>query len=86
MTATKSTTGSTQMPESKHLMPFFRTVIMDAGNVCWCSLIFAKVFHDAHKLCSRQDAPLISYILIAQGIKNAVAHIIKGEDGKFLGF
>jgi hypothetical protein len=43
----------------------------------------AKVFHDAHKLCSRQDAPLSSYILIVQGIKNAVDPIIKGEDGKF---
>jgi hypothetical protein len=43
----------------------------------------AKVFHDAHKLCSCQDAPLSSYILIVQGIKNAVDCIIKGEDGKF---
>ncbi len=42
----------------------------------------AKVFHDAHMLCSCQDAPLSSYILIVQGIKNAVDHIIKGEDGK----
>jgi hypothetical protein len=65
------------MPECKSLMPFFRTVIMDAGNVCWCS------FHDAHKLCSCQDAPLSFYILIVQGVKNAVNCIIKGEDGKF---
>ncbi len=34
MTATKSTMGSAQMPESKSLMQFFRTVIMDTGNVC----------------------------------------------------
>jgi hypothetical protein len=43
----------------------------------------AKVFHDAHKLCSCQDAPLSSYILSVQGIKNAVDCIIKGEDRKF---
>ncbi len=43
----------------------------------------AKVLHDAHKLCSRQDAQLSSYMLIVQGIKNAVDRIIKGEDGKF---
>ncbi len=43
----------------------------------------AKVFHDAHKLCTCQDAPLSSNILIVQGIKNAVDCIIKGEDGKF---
>jgi hypothetical protein len=48
---------------------------------------FAKVFHDAHKLCSRQDAPLISYILIAQGIKNAVDHISSRERMEsFIGF
>ncbi len=43
----------------------------------------AKVFYDAHRLCSHNDAPLSSYVLIVQGIKNAVDHIIKGEDGKF---
>jgi hypothetical protein len=42
----------------------------------------AKVFY-AHKLCSCQDAPLSCYILIDQGIKNAVDCVIKGEDGKF---
>jgi hypothetical protein len=42
----------------------------------------AKVFYDAHRLCSRNDTPLSSYVLIVQGIKNAVDHI-KGEDGKF---
>ncbi len=43
----------------------------------------AKVFYNAHRLCSRNDAPLISYVLIVQGIKNAVDRIIEGEDGKF---
>jgi hypothetical protein len=43
----------------------------------------AKIFRGAHKLCSCQDAPLSSYILIVQGIKNVVDCIIKGEDGKF---
>ncbi len=43
----------------------------------------AKVFHDAHKLCSCQDAPVSSYIMIVQGIKKAVDCSIKGEDGKF---
>jgi hypothetical protein len=43
----------------------------------------AKVFHEAHKLCSCQDAPLSSYILIVQGIENAVDCIIKGGDGQF---
>jgi hypothetical protein len=44
---------------------------------------FGEGVHDAHKLCSRQDAPLSSYILIVWGIKNAVDHIITGEDQKF---
>ncbi len=43
----------------------------------------AKIFHDAHKQYSRQDASLSSYILFVQGIKKAVNCIIKGEDGKF---
>jgi hypothetical protein len=43
----------------------------------------AKVFYDAHRLCSHNDAPLSSYVLIVQSIKNAVDCIIKGEDGKF---
>jgi hypothetical protein len=42
-----------------------------------------KVFYEAHKLCSRQDAPLSCYVLIVQGIKNAVDHVINGDDGKF---
>jgi hypothetical protein len=42
-----------------------------------------KVFHDAHKLCSCQDAPLSCYILIVQGIKNSVNCISNGDDGKF---
>jgi hypothetical protein len=60
------------MPESKSLMPFFRTVIMDTWQPMLVLIDLAKVFHDAHKLCSRQDAPLSSYILIVQGIKNAL--------------
>jgi hypothetical protein len=43
----------------------------------------AKVFYDAPRLCSRNDAPLSSYDFIVQGIKNTVDHIIKGEDRKF---
>jgi hypothetical protein len=62
-------------------------VLQNCFHGCWqCMLVLidlAKVFHDAHKLCSHQDAPFSSYILIAQGIKNAVDCIIKGEDGKF---
>jgi hypothetical protein len=42
-----------------------------------------KVFFDAHKLCSCQDAPLSCYILIVQGIMNTVDRIINGDDGKF---
>ena len=43
---------------------------------------FGEGFSDAHRLCSRNDAPLRSYVLIVQAIKNAVDCIIKGEDGK----
>jgi hypothetical protein len=42
-----------------------------------------KVFFDAHKLCSRQDAPLSCYILIVKAIKNTVDRIINGDNGKF---
>ncbi len=42
-----------------------------------------KVFYEAHKQCSCQDAPLSSYVLIVEGIKNAVDHVINGNDGKF---
>ncbi len=42
-----------------------------------------KVFYEAHKLCSRHDAPLSCYVLIVQGIKNAVDRVINGDDGKF---
>ncbi len=42
-----------------------------------------KVFYEPHKLCSHQDAPLSCYVLIVQGIKNAVDHVINGDNGKF---
>jgi hypothetical protein len=61
--------------------------LQNCNHGCWQHMLvliyLAKVFHDAHKLCSCQDAPLSFYILIVQGIKNAVDPIIKGEDGKF---
>jgi hypothetical protein len=41
------------------------------------------MFFYAHKLCSRQDAPLSCYILIVRGIKNTVDCIINGDNGKF---
>ncbi len=51
---------------------------------CMLMLInLAKVFYDSHRLCSCNDAPLSSYDLIVQAIKNAVDCIIKGKDGKF---
>jgi hypothetical protein len=46
-------------------------------------LDLTKVFYDVHKLCSHQDAPLSCYVLIVQGIKNAVDPVIKGDNGKF---
>ncbi len=42
-----------------------------------------KVFYEACKLCSHQDAPLSCYVLIVQGIKNAVVCVINGDNGKF---
>ncbi len=42
-----------------------------------------KVFYEAYKLCSCQDAPLSCYVLIVQGIKNAVDHVIHRDNGKF---
>lgn len=43
-------------------------------------LELAKILHDAHKLCFRQNGPLSCFVLIVQvrAIKNAV-----DEDGKF---
>jgi hypothetical protein len=46
-------------------------------------LDLTKVFCEAHKLCSHQDALLSCYVLIVQGIKNAVDPVINGDDGKF---
>jgi hypothetical protein len=46
-------------------------------------LDLTKVFYEAHMLCSRQDAPLSFYVLIVQGIKNAVDCVINEDDGKF---
>ena len=46
-------------------------------------LDLTKVFYEAHKLCSCQDAPLGYYVLIVQGIKNAVDSVINGDKGKF---
>jgi hypothetical protein len=62
-------------------------ILQNCNHGCWQRMLMlinlAKVFYDAHRLCSRNDAPLSSCVLIVQGIKNAVDHIIKGEDGKF---
>jgi hypothetical protein len=61
-------------------------ILQNCNHGYWqCMLVLidlAKVFHDAHKLCSHQDAPLSCFTLIVQGIENAVDRIIKGEDGK----
>jgi hypothetical protein len=46
-------------------------------------LDLSKVFYEAHKLCSCQDTPLSSYVLIVQGIKNTVDCVINRDDGKF---
>jgi hypothetical protein len=51
---------------------------------CMMMLIdLRKVFYEAHKLCSRQNAPLSCYVLIVQGIKNAVDRVTNGDNGKF---
>ncbi len=47
-------------------------------------LDFTKVFYEAHKLCSHQDSPLSSYVLVVQGIKKAVDHVINRDNGKFV--
>jgi hypothetical protein len=46
-------------------------------------LDLTKVFYEAHKLCSCQDAPLSCYVLIVQCIKNAVDSVINGDNSKF---
>jgi hypothetical protein len=62
-------------------------IFQNCNHVHWQRMLMlinlVKVFYDAHRLCSRNAAPLSSYVLIIQGIKNAVDCIIKGEDGKF---
>jgi hypothetical protein len=52
---------------------------------CMLMLInLAKVFYDAHRLCSRNDAPLSSYVLIVKGIKNAVDCISRERMNSFI--
>jgi hypothetical protein len=41
-----------------------------------------KVFYKVHKPCSCQDAPSSSYVVIVQGIKNAVNCVINGDNDK----
>ena len=63
------------------------TVLQNCNHGRWQRMIMlldlTKIFYEAHKLCSHQDAPLSCYVLIVQGIKNAVDRVINGDDGKF---
>ncbi len=63
------------------------TVLQKCNHRRWQRMMMlldlTMYFYEAHKLCSRQDAPLSCYVLIVQGIKNAVDRVINGDDGKF---
>jgi hypothetical protein len=65
----------------------FDTVLQICNHGCWQRMMMlldlTKAFYEAHKLCSCQDAPSSCYVLIVQGIKNAVDRVINGDDGKF---
>jgi hypothetical protein len=86
------------LPTNKSYMKYYRehthakrqeldTVLRNCNHGRWqCMIVvldLTKVFYEAHKLCSRQDAPLSCYVLIVQGIKNAMDPVINGDDGKF---
>jgi hypothetical protein len=86
------------LPTNKSYMKYYRerthakrqeldTVLQNCNHGCWQRMMMVldltKVFYEAHKLCSLQDAPLSCYVLIVQGIKNAVDRVINGENGKF---
>ncbi len=65
----------------------FDGVLQNCNHGHWQRMMMlldlTKVFYEAHKLCSHQDAPLSCCVLIVQGIKNAVDCVINGDDGKF---
>ncbi len=86
------------LPTNKSYMKYYRelthskrqeldTVLQNCNHGRWqCMMMvldLTKVFHEAHKLCSRQDAPLSCYVLIVQSIENAVDRVINGDNGKF---
>jgi hypothetical protein len=86
------------LPTNKSYMKYYRErthakkqeldeVLRNCNHGRWQHMMMlldlTKVFYEAHKLCSRQDAPLSSYVLIVQGIKNAVDHVINEDYGKF---
>jgi hypothetical protein len=53
--------GSTQMTGSKSLIQFFRTAIMDAGNVCWWSLIWQRFIFSQAMLLLRCSIELLYF-------------------------
>jgi hypothetical protein len=65
-------------------------ILQNCNNGRWQRMLvlinLAKVFYDAHKICSHQDAPLSSYILIVQGIKNAVDCTSRERMESLIGF
>jgi hypothetical protein len=84
------------LPTNKSCMNYYRertpatkqeldTVLQNCNHGRWQRMMMlidlTKVFYEAHKLCSCH-APLSCYVLIVQGIKNAVDCVIKGDDGK----
>jgi hypothetical protein len=86
------------LPPNKSYMKYYKerthakrqeldTVLQNCNHRHWqCMMMLLdlmNVFYEAHKLCSLQDAPLSCYVLIVQGIKNAVDHVINRDNGKF---
>ncbi len=86
------------LPTNKSYMKYYRErtpakkqeldgVLQNCNHGCWQRMMMlldlTKDFYEAHKLWSRQDVPLSCYVLIVQGITNAVDRVINGDDGKF---
>ena len=96
--AVAQSTFIASLPTNKSYMKYYRErtpakkqeldgILQNCNHGRWQRMMMlidlTKVFYEAHKLCSRQDAPLSCYVLIVQGIKNAVDHVINRDDGKF---
>jgi hypothetical protein len=71
------------LPTNKSYMKYYKerthakrqdldTVLQNCNHGRWQRMMMlldlTKVFYEAHKLCSRQDAPLSCYVLIVQGL------------------